>query len=99
MKTEEETFENSKNSKGILRKIGNIIFWVVIIGLFAIWTTDFIRTKKDEKPIFCVKTVEHKYDDGNATECIGLGYKVINYNRSSIKTKNQFAPFFVGMEE
>lgn len=97
----EETAKNKKKEKrrGILRIIGNILFWVIIICLFATWITDFIRTQKDEKPVFCVKEVEHKYDDGQTDECIGFGYKVFTYNRKSIKLKRQFSPFFIKMEE
>lgn len=92
-----DTFENGK--KNIGKTIWNIVFWTLIIGLFAIWTTDFIQVKREKEPIFCVKEVEHKYPDGTTKECVGLGYKVYTYNRTSIKIKKQFSPFFVSMEE
>lgn len=95
---EKETFENGKK-KSVFKRIWNFIFWLAIICLFAIWITDFVRTKREEKPIFCIKEVEHKYDDGTTTECDGLGYKVFTYKRESIKLKSQFSPFFVSMEE
>ena len=85
--------------KGNIKTIGNVLFWVIIVCLFATWITDFVRTQKEEKPVFCVKKIEHKYDDGTTDECIGLGYKVFTYNRKSIKLKRQFSPFFIKMEE
>lgn len=91
--------EKVEKRKKFRRKIGNFIFWILIIGLFAVWVTDFVRVKTDEKPMFCVKRIEHKYDDGTTEECVGLGYKVYNYNRKSINIRSQFAPFFVGMEK
>lgn len=92
-----ETFENSKRS--IFRNVWNIVFWLLIIALFAVWTTDFVRVKKDQEPIFCIKEIEHKYSDGSINECVGLGYRVYNYNRKSSNAKSQFSPFFIGMEE
>ena len=36
----------------------------------------------------------HKYDDGKVTECIGLGYKVYNYDRESFDKGVEFGPLF-----
>lgn len=94
-----EKSKKKQKKRGILKTIGNVLFWVIIVCLFATWITDFVRTQKEEKPVFCVKKIEHKYDDGATDECIGLGYKVFTYNRKSIKLKRQFSPFFIKMEE
>lgn len=98
-KKTDEDFLAEKKSKSLFKKIFDIVFWVVIIVLFAVWLTDFIQVKNENKPVFCLKTVEHSYDDGTTSECIGLGYKVYTYNRDSLKIKSQFSPFFVKMEE
>ncbi len=91
--------ERLRKRKKFRRILGNFIFWVIILGLFAVWVTDFMRVRDDKKPMFCIKKIEHKYDDGTTEECVGLGYKVYNYNRKSINLKSQFAPFFVSMEK
>lgn len=91
--------ERLRKRKKFRRILGNFIFWVIILGLFAVWVTDFMRVRDDKKPMFCIKKIEHKYDDGTTEECVGLGYKVYTYNRKSINLKSQFAPFFVRMEK
>ena len=88
-----EKSKKKQKKRGMLKTIGNVLFWVIIVCLFATWITDFVRTQKEEKPVFCVKKIEHKYDDGTTDECIGLGYKVFTYNRKSIKLKDNFHHF------
>ena len=79
--------------------VWNVIFWICVVVLFAVWIIDFVNVKNDKKPMFCIQEKTHKYNDGTVDECIGLGYKIYNYHRDSIKIKSQFAPFFIGMEE
>ena len=90
--------EDEKKEKRVnfqtIKFIGSVIFWIVLGGLALVWLTDFVRVAREEKPIFCVKTVEHKYDDGKVTECIGLGYKVYNYDRKSFDKGVEFGPLF-----
>lgn len=93
----EESFENGK--KSVLKIVWNIVFWVVIIGLFVIWTIDFINVKNNKEPMFCIKEKTHQYTDGTTEECVGLGYKVFKYNRKSISKTSQFSPFFISMDE
>jgi hypothetical protein len=95
----EEHFEEGKEKKSTLKKIWDIFFWTAFIIIFVIWVTDFVRVTKEEKPIFCFKTNEYTYDDGTTEECVGLGYKVYSYNRSSLSIKKQFTPFFIQMKE
>lgn len=90
---EDEKKEKKVNFQTV-KFIGSAIFWIVLGGLALVWVTDFVRVAREEKPIFCVKTVEHKYDDGKVTECIGLGYKVYNYDRKSFDKGVEFGPLF-----
>lgn len=83
----------------MIKKILNVLFWVVIIALLGIWLTDFFMVQNEKKPIFCVKQNEIKYDDGTVNECWGLGYKVYEYHRKSINISTQFSPFFIGPKE
>ena len=85
--------------KNIFKKIFDVVFWIVIIGLAIIWLTDFINVKNDKDPVFCISQKTHTFDDGTVEECVGLGYKVYNYNRSSFSKGRQFGPFFIGMRE
>lgn len=54
------------------------IFFIVILIIIAMITTDIIRVAKyDKKPLFAINTKTYK--DGGSKEYIGLGYKVIDY--------------------
>jgi hypothetical protein len=96
---ENNTTNNKENTKSLLKKIWNIFFWAAFVILLAIWVTDFIHVTREENPTFCLKTTVYEYEDGTTTECVGLGYKVYNYDRSSLAIKAQFTPFFIKMEE
>ena len=55
---------------------------------------DFIRVHNEKKPMFCWNEKVTEYDNGKVTQCIGLGYKVINYDRSDFKAI-EFGPFWI----
>ncbi len=82
----------------VIKKIVSVIFWLAILGLAAVWITDFIMVRSDEKPVFCIDEVTHEFDDGTVYECTGLGYKIYDYNRTSI-TAYEFGPFFIEMRD
>ena len=88
-----------KDKKSLGQKIFDIVFWVAIIILAFVWLTDFIRLQNEKEPVFCLTEKTHKFKDGTVDECIGLGYKIYDYNRESINIKHQFSPFFVGMKK
>lgn len=75
------------------------IIKIVIIGLVITWIIcffiDYIRARQQKMPIFCVKEVTTTYDDGEVQTCIGLGYKMIKYQRTSIPVGIDFGPFFI----
>ena len=98
-KKEKVTENKNTEKKSIAKKIFDVVFWVVIIGLAIIWLTDFINVKNDKDPVFCISQKTHTFDDGTVEECVGLGYKVYTYDRSSFSKGRQFGPFFIGMRE
>ena len=56
------------------------IFFIVILIIIAMITTDYIRVAKyEKKPLFVIKTKTYK--DGGTKVYTGLGYKVIDYNQ------------------
>ena len=56
------------------------IFFIVILLIIAMITTDIIRVAKyEKKPLFAINTKTYK--DGGTKEYTGLGYKVIDYNQ------------------
>lgn len=95
----ETSFENVSKTKSILYRIWTIFFWIAFAVTITIWTIDFIKVKKDDNPIFCIKKVEHQYDDGVTNECRGLGYHIYSYDRTSTGKARQFRPFFIKMDK
>lgn len=81
----------------MIKKILNVAFWVIFSVVFVIWVIDFVQTQRDKDPIFCLKKITHQYDDGTVDECVGLGYRIYNYNRSTLPSGVDFAPIFVKM--
>ena len=65
-----------------------IAAWVIIVFI------DYFKTRNDQKPLFCIKETTYKYDDGKTYECIGLGYKMYKYERTSINA-TEFGPIFI----
>ena len=63
--------------KGI--KVALIILGVIIILGLIFFIVDYNRVKNEEKPIFCINTATA--NDGGTKEYLGLGYKVIDFNR------------------
>jgi len=87
------------SKRKLIRIVFDIIFWIVIICLLIIWLTDFINVQNDKDPVFCISRKTHVFDDGTVEECVGLGYKIYDYNRTSLSKSRQFGPFFIRMKE
>lgn len=65
----------NKKLKGIL-----IIVGILVLLALICFCVDYSRVKKQEKPIFCINLAT--YRDGGTKEYYGLGYKVIDFNRT-----------------
>lgn len=65
----------NKKLKGILIIVGILVLLAIIC-----FCVDYSRVKKQEKPIFCINLAT--YRDGGTKEYYGLGYKVIDFNRT-----------------
>ena len=98
-KKEKVTEKKNTEKTNIAKKIFDVVFFFFFVGLAIIWITDFINVKNDKDPIFCISQKTHTFDDGTVEECVGLGYKVYDYNRTSLSYGRQFGPFFIGMKE
>ena len=96
---ETATVETKKEKKNVGKIIFDVVFWVGITVLAIIWITDFVKVQNEEKPVFCLVQKTHEFDDGTVEECVGLGYKIYEYNRESLSNARQFSPFFVGMKK
>ena len=94
----ERNGKDKDEKKSLARTIFDIAFWVIIAVLAIVWVTDFIKVQNDKKPVFCLVEKTHKFKDGTVDECVGLGYKIYDYNRESIDA-HQFGPLFIKMKK
>ena len=78
-------------------KILLIILGVIIILGLTFFTVDYNRVQKQEKPIFCVK--DAIANDGGTEEYLGLGYKVIDFNRYNGYDEMKIGSWFMKYED
>ncbi len=76
-----------KNKRKHLKK-GITIFLIIWLMLFI---TDYYRATQNKAPIYAIKY--SSYWDGGTQEYLGLGYKVIKYNRMGIYDKDCIQEF------
>ena len=87
-----------------MKKVISILFSVAMVCWIGIAIYDFLRCgQKDEngnalKPLIVFNQKVYTYDDGSVTEYMSLGYKYIEYNRSSLRAY-EFGPFWVDIRE
>lgn len=78
------------------KKILKITLIISVIWLIM-FSVDFYRAQKNQLPIFCSKLFGiFSYQDGGTVEYIGLGYKVIAFNRlATIDTQKYWGNYKV----
>lgn len=91
IKEKQRIEENKKEMKFVVTI--NVILFIILFSWLGICMTDFIKTRNNEKPMFCIKEKTKNYSDGSVYSCTGLGYKVFYYNRKSISGK-EYCPFW-----
>lgn len=75
------------------------IILIFIISLLFVWISDYRNIKEKKEPKYCIFVQVHEYNDGNVTECIGLGYKIYKYERISIPKTTDFGTIFMKMKQ
>lgn len=94
---DEEFFDEKKTKKDYERstfsKIMNIVLWIVLLAWMAVCLIDFYNVHQEKDPKFCISKETIEYDDGTVESCLGLGYKVYQYNRESF-SGIEFGPFW-----
>ena len=101
MEKDEELFDDEKEKKSLKKdekkslfsRIVNVILWIVLIVWMGICLVDFYKTHKEEEPMFCLKKETTKYSDGTVDSCLGLGYKIYHYKRTSFNGI-EYGPFW-----
>ena len=88
--------KKDETTKKILRKAWNIFFWVCFACILFTWIYDFVQTKNEKDPAFCVAKNTLQVDSGTVDECVGLGYKVFKYNTDNEnKGAREFGAFWI----
>lgn len=91
--------EDNNSIFSTLKKIWNLLFWIIFAVLACVWLVDFFRVKAEKEPIFCISKQTIEFEDGYVKECTGLGYKVYNYNRTSLEKGIEFGSFLIKMKD
>ena len=66
-------------------KIGCIVVISILVLWLSLYLVDNARYRKGNKPLFTLKTKNYLFFDGKVTEYDSLLYKMIVYNRKSMK--------------
>ncbi len=84
-----------EDRKRTISKVINIVLWLLLFAWMAFVFTDYLKVKNNKEPKFCwFNKQTTKYEDGQVTSCMGLGYKVIKYDRKSFNAI-EFGPFWI----
>lgn len=75
-----------------------IIVTIVILGIIF-FIVDYNRVKKQELPMFCIKSPAGVLLDGGTVEYFGLGYKVIDFNTLSGFDEIKIGTWFMKYED
>lgn len=78
-------------------KILLIILGVIIILGLIFFAVDYSRVQRQEKPIFCINYATA--NDGGTNEYLGLGYKVIDFNRLNGYDEIKIGSWFMKYED
>lgn len=61
---------------------------------------DYVNTINEKDPKFCLSTNTVELENGSASECNGVGYKVLTYYNSNKEvTTREFGPFFIEVKK
>ncbi|MDD2505008.1 MAG: hypothetical protein PHF21_01905 [Bacilli bacterium] len=78
----------------MIKRIIGLLLSLLLFAWIAVIATDYYLVTSEKDPQFCVNSGVNNYFDGTVKWCTGLGYKVFNYDRDSIKAI-QFGPAWI----
>lgn len=84
--------------KRVLLVIGIILLVVIITGIIF-FCIDSNRVKNGELPMFCINNPAGTLMDGGTKEYIGLGYKVIKFNKLNGYKETKIGSWFMKLED
>jgi len=87
--------EKDEKLKNILKTAWDIFFWLCFICVLAMWIYDFVNTKREQDPVFCITNKTIEVDGGTVEECLGVGYKVFTYHTDDMEGAREFGAFWI----
>lgn len=78
-------------------KILLCIFLAFLILAAIFFCIDFVRIQQEKEPLFCIPTTTYK--DGGTREYLGLGYKVIAYQKINGYHQSHIGTWFLQYDE
>ena len=90
----DEFVDKNENKINLIIRIFNVILTIVVFGVVGMALIDFLKVNQEKEPMFCIKKEVIKHEDGTVDVCTGIGYKVYQYKRESIKG-SEFGPFWI----
>ena len=90
----DEFGDKNENKINLIIRIFNVILTIVVFGVVGMALIDFLKVNQEKEPMFCIKKEVIKHEDGTVDVCTGIGYKVYQYKRESIKG-SEFGPFWI----
>ena len=78
-------------------KILCIVLAIIIALGIIFFIFDYNRVKNNETPIFCINSAT--YRDGGSKEYLGLGYIVIDFNRTNGYDVMKIGTWFMNYED
>ena len=81
--------------KKVLKLTWDLVFWIAFIGVAALWIMDYVNTKRELDPQFCLSKNTIEVENGTVDECIGVGYKVFTYHVKDSEVSREFGGFWI----
>ena len=79
----------------ILKLAWNIFFWAAFACIAIMWITDYVNTRNENDPVFCLSKSVIDKENGSVEECVGVGYKVFKYNTPGYEGAREFGAFWI----
>lgn len=92
-KKDKRNLKKEYGEKSAFQRISNVVLWVLLIFWMGICLIDYFNVHNESEPYFCIKSGVTQYDDGEVKWCLGLGYKIYDYNRASFNAI-EYGPFW-----
>ena len=87
--------KKDEKTKKTLKLAWDIFFWTCFACILIMWIVDFVNTKKEKEPIFCIAKETIEKNNGTIDSCPGLGYKVYTYHTEGKEGAREFGAFWI----